>query len=86
MKKTEYYSADIARQKSQNNFDKNINVNLNKIFTNYITPAIDKGLFRVDIPSDLCNDITCSYLKETLGYQVKYVQRGLMDYEYEISW
>lgn len=48
MKKTEYYSADIAHQKSKDNFDNNTTVNLNKIFTNYITPAIDKGLFTVN--------------------------------------
>ena len=61
-----------------------IYVNLNKIFTNYITPAIDKGLFTVNIPYDLCNDRICLYLKETLGYEVKYIQTGLMEYEYKI--
>ena len=86
MKKVEYYSADIAHQKSKDNFDNNTTVNLNKIFTNYITPAIDKGLFTVNVPYDLCNDRICLYLRETLGYELKYVQTGLLEYEYKISW
>ena len=86
MKKVEYYSADIARQKSQDNYDHNINSNLNKIFASYITPAIDKGLFTVNVPCDLFDDTISLYLRDTLGYQVKYVQTGLLEYEYKISW
>jgi hypothetical protein len=86
MNKVEYYSADIAHQKSQDNYDHNVNTSLNKIFNMYITPAIDKGLFSVNVPCELIDEVVNLYLREELGYQVKNIQSGLNEFEYVISW
>lgn len=86
MLKDNFFSADIAHQKSIDNFENNIGNILTKIFNIYIIPTINKGLFQVSVPSDYITEHVKDYLTENLGYQLNFIQCGLQEYEYQISW
>lgn len=86
MLKDNFFSADIAHQKSIDNFDNNISNILTKIFSIYIIPAVNKGLFQVSVPSDYITEHVNNYLTKNLGYQLKFRQCGLQEYEYQIFW
>jgi hypothetical protein len=81
-----YFSANVAKEKTNEILENIMNKKLSRIFSMYIVPSIDKGLYYANVPESEINDDIMSYLRD-LNYDVEQTEViSNKEYLYLIKW